>query len=98
MPKPYNPTIAESRPTPLATDSAPRSRDHIHIANRLLLLAAKASWSGLKLIVKTAIQIPRLFSYPASMRSRPDRIFPVSRPGRSKGSPIIEDERNIEKK
>jgi hypothetical protein len=66
MPKPNNPTIAESRP----------SRDHIHIANRLLLLAAKASWSGLKLIVKTAIQIPRIF---IRLNTRPENR-PDTRP------------------
>jgi hypothetical protein len=76
MPKPHNPTVAESRPIPLATDSAPRSSDHIHIANRLLLLAAKASWSGIKLIVKTAIQIPRIFT---KLNTRPENR-PDTRP------------------
>jgi hypothetical protein len=63
MPKPKDHTPAASRP-------GPYTRDPIPVANRLLLLAAKAGWSGIKLIAKTAVRIPRLF---VRLNTRPDR-------------------------
>jgi hypothetical protein len=54
MPNPQSPIPAENRP-------GPHPKDPIPTANRLLLLAAKFSWSGIKLIAKTAVRIPRLF-------------------------------------
>jgi hypothetical protein len=54
MPKPKDPIPTRSRP-------ALRANDPIPIANRLLLIAARAGWSGIKLIAKTAVRIPGLF-------------------------------------
>ena len=54
MPKPKDPNPQLSRP-------APRVKDPIPVANRLLLIAGRISWSGIKLIAKTAVRIPRLF-------------------------------------
>jgi hypothetical protein len=62
MPKPQSSIPAENRP-------GSHPKDPIPIANRLLLLAAKASWSGIKLIAKTAVRIPRLF---IRLNTRPD--------------------------
>jgi hypothetical protein len=68
MPKPKDPIPIASRP-------APHAKDPITVANRLLLIAAKASWSGIKLIAKTAIRIPRLFvrlnTRPENQNTRP---------------------------
>ena len=54
MPKPKDPIPSTNRPEP-------RTKDLIPVANRLLLIAARLSWSGIKLIAKTAVRIPRLF-------------------------------------
>jgi hypothetical protein len=54
MPKPKDPIPATSRP-------APHVKDPIPVANRLLLIAARVSWSAIKLIAKTAVRIPGLF-------------------------------------
>ena len=54
MPKPQS-------PIPSANCPAPHAQNPIPVANRLLLIAARVSWSGIKLIAKTAVRIPRLF-------------------------------------
>jgi len=54
MPKPKD-------PIPIGSHPAPRANDPIPVANRLLLIAARAGWSGIKLLAKTAVRIPGLF-------------------------------------
>jgi hypothetical protein len=54
MPKPKDPIPSTSR-------TGLHAKDPIPVANRLLLLAAQVGWSGIKLIAKTAVRIPRLF-------------------------------------
>ena len=54
MPKPKDPIPSASHPVPRAGDPIP-------VANRLLLIAARIGWSGIKLIAKTAVRIPGLF-------------------------------------
>jgi hypothetical protein len=66
MPKPQDPT---------ASSPAPHAKDPIPFANRLLLIAARVSWSGFKIIVKTAVRIPRLF---VRLNTRPDPPKPTS--------------------
>jgi hypothetical protein len=68
MPKPKDPIPIAGHPAPRAKASistkshpAPRAKDPIPIANRLLLVAARAGWSGIKLIAKTVVRIPGLF-------------------------------------
>jgi hypothetical protein len=68
MPKPKEPIPVSgdfarraNAPIPAASRPASRANDPIPVANRLLLIAARISWSGIKLIAKTAIRIPGLF-------------------------------------
>ncbi len=73
MPKPKDPTPAPNYP-------GPRVQDPVPVANRLLLIAARITWTGVKLIVKTAIRIPRLF---VRLNTRPethDQPTPHNRP------------------
>jgi hypothetical protein len=66
MPKPKD-------PIPVSGDPAPRSKDPIPVANRLLLIAARISWTGIRLIAKTAVRIPRLFVRLNTRPNPPDR-------------------------
>jgi hypothetical protein len=68
MPKPKDPMPVSgdfvrraNDPIPTASRSARRAKDPIPLANRLLLIAAQAGWSGIKLIAKMAVRIPGLF-------------------------------------
>ena len=61
MPKLKDPNPAAGRSVPPNAGSIPRAKDPIPVANRLLLIAARVGWSGIKLIVKTAVRIPGLF-------------------------------------
>jgi hypothetical protein len=66
MPKPKDPVAGSSAsrardPIPAASRPARPTNDPIPVANRLLLFAARAGWSGIKLIAKTVVRIPGLF-------------------------------------
>jgi hypothetical protein len=66
MPKPKDPIH-------IAGDPVLRTKDPIPAANRLLLIAARISWTGIRLIAKTAVRIPRLFVRLNTPPNPPDR-------------------------